>query len=167
MIGVGIAVAIAVITLNFPRRHPAVTGRVAKVLVLKTDHKLLLLDAANNVIHTYAIAEGRGGVLAKEHQGDHRTPEGFYIVDRRKRDSRFHLALHVSYPNDNDRERARKLGVDPGGDIMIHGIENGLGWIGSLHRAVDWTDGCIAVTDAEIEEIWAAVPDGTPVEIRR
>jgi murein L,D-transpeptidase YafK len=167
MIGVAVAIAIAVITLNFPRSRPALKGRVAKVLVLKTDHKLLLLDADNNVIHTYAIAEGRGGVQAKERQGDHRTPEGFYIVDRRKRDSRFHRALHVSYPNDNDRERARKLGVDPGGDIMIHGIENGLGWIGSLHRAVDWTDGCMAVTDPEIEEIWVAVPDGTPVEIRR
>jgi murein L,D-transpeptidase YafK len=167
MIGVAVAIAIAVITLNFPRSRPALKGRVAKVLVLKTDHKLLLLDADNNVIHTYAIAEGRGGVQAKERQGDHRTPEGFYIVDRRKRDSRFHRALHVSYPNDNDRERARKLGVDPGGDIMIHGIENGLGWIGSLHRAVDWTDGCMAVTDPELEEIWVAVPDGTPVEIRR
>jgi murein L,D-transpeptidase YafK len=167
MIGVALASAVAVITLNFPRSRPALEGRVAKILVLKTDHKLLLLDADNNVIHTYAIAEGRGGVQAKERRGDHRAPEGFYIVDRRKRDSRFHRALHVSYPNDNDRERARKLGVDPGGDIMIHGIQNGLGWIGPLHRAVDWTDGCIAVTDPEIEEIWATVPDGTPIEIRR
>jgi murein L,D-transpeptidase YafK len=167
MIGVALAIAVAVITLNFPRSRPALEGRVAKILVLKTDHKLLLLDAANNVIHTYAIAEGRGGVQAKERRGDHRAPEGFYIVYRRKRDSRFHRALHVSYPNDNDRERARKLGVDPGGDIMIHGIQNGLGWIGPLHRAVDWTDGCIAVTDPEIEEIWATVPDGTPIEIRR
>jgi murein L,D-transpeptidase YafK len=167
MIGVALAIAIAVTTLNFPRSRPALKRRVAKILVLKTDHKLLLLDAANNVIHTYAIAEGRGGGQAKERQGDHRTPEGFYIVDRRKGDSRFHRALHVSYPNDNDRERARKLGVDPGGDIMIHGIENGLGWIGPLHRAVDWTDGCMAVTDPEIEEIWATVPDGTPIEIRR
>ena len=73
----------------------------------------------------------------------------------------------MSYANDADRERARKLGVDPGGDIMIHGIQNGLGWLGPLHRSLDWTDGCIAVTDAEIDEIYAAVPDGTPVEIRR
>jgi murein L,D-transpeptidase YafK len=72
----------------------------------------------------------------------------------------------VSYPNDADRERARKLSVEPGGDIMIHGIKSGLGWIGSLQRAIDWTDGCIAVTDAEMDEIWNLVPDGTPVEIR-
>ncbi len=72
----------------------------------------------------------------------------------------------MSYPNDVDRERARQLGVDPGGDIMIHGITNGLGWLGSLHTAIDWTDGCIAVTDADMNEIWLLVPDGTPVEIR-
>ena len=65
-----------------------------------------------------------------------------------------------------DRERARKVGVDPGGDIMIHGITNGLGWLGSVHRIIDWTNGCIAVTDAEMDEIWLLVPDGTPVEIR-
>ena len=112
MIGVAVAIPIAVITLNFPRPRPALTGRVAKVLVLKTDHKLLLLDAANNVIHTYAIAESRGGVLAKEHQGDHRTPEGFYMVDRRKRDSRFHLALHVSYPNDTSLTEVSKSKKD-------------------------------------------------------
>jgi murein L,D-transpeptidase YafK len=118
-------------------------------------------------MRTYSIAIGRGGIEPKQRQGDHKTPEGLYVIDRHKRDSRFHHALHVSYPSDADRERARRLGADPGGDIMIHGIQNGLGWLGSLQRSVDWTDGCIAVTDAEINEIYAAVPDGTPVEIRR
>ena len=80
--------------------------------------------------------------------------------------SRFHRAFHISYPNLADVERARQLGVSPGGEIEIHGIENGLGWIGSLHRTFDWTDGCIAVTDAEIEEAWQMVPVGTVVEIR-
>jgi murein L,D-transpeptidase YafK len=140
--------------------------RASKVLVLKTEHKLLLLDE-NNVIRTYPIAIGRGGVELKERQGDHKTPEGLYVIDRHKKDSRFHRALHVSYANDADREHARKLGTDAGGDIMIHGIQNGLGWLGPLHRAVDWTDGCIAVTDSEIEEVYSAVPDGTPIEIRR
>lgn len=141
--------------------------RVSKILVLKTEHKLELLDGKNDVIRTYSVAIGRGGIEPKQRQGDHKTPEGFYLIDRHKKDSRFHRALHVSYPNDADRDRAQKMGVDPGGDIMIHGIENGLGWIGRLHRALDWTDGCIAVSDAEIEEIYAVVPDGTPVEIRR
>jgi murein L,D-transpeptidase YafK len=160
-------IAIAGITVHFSGSSAPLQRRATKVLVLKTDHRLLLLDTGNNVIRSYAIAIGRGGVLPKEHQGDHRTPEGFYAVDRRKQDSRFHRALHVSYPNDTDREHARKLGTDPGGDIMIHGIQNGLGWLGPLHRLIDWTDGCMAVTDPEIEEIWSAVPDGTQVEIRR
>ncbi len=160
-------IAVTGIALCFAGSHTAPQKHASKVLVLKTEHKLLLLDDSNNVIGTYSVAIGRGGVEPKQHQGDHRSPEGIYLIDHHKRDSRFHLALHVSYPNDADRERARKLGVDPGGDIMIHGIQNGLGWLGPLHRSLDWTDGCIAVTDAEIEEIYAAVPDGTPVEIRR
>ena len=159
--------AVAAIALRFSGSATPPQQRACKVLVLKTEHKLLLLDDANNIMHTYSIAIGRGGVEPKQRQGDHKTPEGLYTIDRHKRDSRFHRALHVSYPSDADRERAQKLGTDPGGDIMIHGIQNGLGWLGSLHRAVDWTDGCIAVTDPEIEEIYSAVPDGTPVEIRR
>jgi murein L,D-transpeptidase YafK len=137
-----------------------------RLLVLKQQHQLLLLDGGDNVIKIYAVAIGRGGLAPKERLGDHRTPVGIYQIDHRKLDSRFHRALHVSYPNDSDRQRASKLGVNPGGDIMIHGLMNGLGWLGPLHRMVDWTDGCVAVTNAEIEEIWSAVPDGTPVEIR-
>jgi len=156
-------IAIAAIAFHSRQSRTPLQQRASKILVLKTEHKLLLLDATNSIIRTYSIAIGRGGLEPKRVQGDHKTPEGFYVVDRHKRDRRFHRALHVSYPNDADRERAR---TEPGGDIMIHGIQNGLGWIGSLHRVVDWTDGCIAVTDSEIEEIWSAVPDGTPVEIR-
>ena len=154
------------VALHVAARRTPLQQRATKVLVLKTKHELLLLDG-NNIIRTYSIAIGRGGVDPKQRQGDHRSPEGLYVIDRHKKDSRFHRALHVSYPNDADRERAHQLGVDPGGDIMIHGIQNGLGWLGPLHRLVDWTDGCMAVTDSEIEEIWSAVPDGTPVEIHR
>lgn len=124
------------------------------------------LFSGETIIKTYSVAIGRGGLAPKQRQGDHLTPEGMYQIDRRNKNSRFYRALHVSYPNDVDRERARQLGVDPGGDIMIHGITNGLGWLGSLHTAIDWTDGCIAVTDADMDEIWLFVPDGTPVEIR-
>ena len=124
------------------------------------------LFSGETVIKTYTVALGRGGLAPKQRQGDHLTPEALYQIDRRNKNSRFYRALHVSYPNEIDRERARKLGVDPGGDIMIHGITNGLGWLGSVHRTIDWTNGCIAVTDAEMDEIWLLVPDGTPVEIR-
>jgi murein L,D-transpeptidase YafK len=138
---------------------------VSRVLVLKKEHKLLLLSG-DTAIKSYTVAIGRGGLSPKEREGDHKTPEGLYLIDRRKENSRFHRALHVSYPNEADRERARKFGVKPGSDIMIHGITNGLGWLGPLHRLIDWTDGCVAVTDAEIDEIWSLVPDGTPIEIR-
>ena len=97
--------------------------------------------------------------------GDNRTPEGVYAVDAHKADSGFHRALHISYPNPRDQEQATANGLSPGGDIMIHGVRNGLGWLGRFHHLVDWTRGCIAVTNQEIEEIYRAVPDGTLVEI--
>ena len=103
---------------------------------------------------------------AKEQQGDHKTPEGHYILDRRNAKSKFYKSIHVSYPNEQDRRRAEKKGVLPGGDIMIHRLPNGQGYIGAAHRAIDWTDGCIAVTDSEMDEIWKLVPDGTPIEIK-
>ncbi len=139
--------------------------KVDRIVVHKQEHKLFLMSG-DKVVKTYLVALGRGGLVPKRQQGDGRTPEGTYTIDRRKANSHFHRALHISYPNAADRERARKMGVDPGGDIMVHGITNGLGWIGSLHHKFDWTDGCIAVTDQEIEEIWALVPDGTTIEIR-
>jgi murein L,D-transpeptidase YafK len=117
-------------------------------------------------LRTYSIAIGRSPVGAKTRSGDHKTPEGNYVIDAKKSNSRFHRALHLSYPSQTDRERAQAAGVDPGGDVEIHGIENGLGWIGSLHRKLDWTDGCIAVTDGEMDEIWIRVTVGTPIEIR-
>jgi murein L,D-transpeptidase YafK len=95
-----------------------------------------------------------------------RLPEGVYVLDRRNRHSQFYRSLHISYPNAEDRARARKLKIPPGGDIMIHGLPNDYGWLGSAHRAHDWTDGCIAVTNEEIEEIWRVVPEGTTIEIR-
>ena len=124
------------------------------------------LMRAGQVLKTYKIALGGEPVGAKTMQGDHRTPEGDYVINSRNTHSQFHRSLHISYPNAADRERARKLGVAPGGDVYIHGLPNGYGFIGAAHRARDWTDGCIAVTDQEIEEIWKLVDDGTPVEIR-
>lgn len=101
----------------------------------------------------------------KQHAGDHQTPEGLYIIDAKKSQSRFHLALHISYPNADDIRRAAKAHVSPGGDVEIHGLQNGLGWIGSIEHWVDWTDGCIALPDVEMDEVWRAVPVGTPIEI--
>jgi murein L,D-transpeptidase YafK len=135
------------------------------ILILKKDHVLELLKGGK-VIRTYKVALGSGGLAPKEREGDGRTPEGHYIIDSRYAESHYHKALHVSYPNEEDRKRAARLGVSPGGAIMIHGLPNGMGSIGAAHRLYDWTLGCIAVTDEEIDEIWNLVPVGTPVEIR-
>jgi murein L,D-transpeptidase YafK len=135
-----------------------------RVLVHKKDHTLTLLSNGKE-IKTYKVALGGNVVGPKTQQGDHKTPEGVYVLDRRNASSHFYRSIHISYPDTEDRERARRLGADPGGDIMIHGLPNGLGWIGGMHRLHDWTDGCIAVTDGEMDEIWRAVPDGTPIEI--
>ncbi|HYN44938.1 MAG TPA: L,D-transpeptidase family protein [Candidatus Limnocylindrales bacterium] len=136
-----------------------------KVLIEKKERRLTLLSKGE-VIKTYKIALGGNPVGPKERQGDNKTPEGTYIIDSRNRDSVYHLSLHISYPNEKDKMRAKGLGVSPGGDIMIHGIKNGLTWVGASHAEVDWTKGCIAVTDEEMEEIYKLVPNGTITEIR-
>ncbi len=135
-------------------------------VVVHKERRTLELMHGGDVIKTYKIALGGEPLGPKTRLGDHRTPEGAYVIDSRNDHSQFHRSLHISYPNATDRERARKLRVSPGGDIFIHGLPNGYGFIGAAHRARDWTDGCIAVTDQEIEEIWNLVDNGTPVEIR-
>jgi len=118
------------------------------------------------VLKSYKVSLGSEPVGAKQRQGDHKTPEGTYILDRRNSRSRFYRSLHVSYTTLEQKAAASKTGIDPGGDIMIHGLPNGFGWLGSLHRTLDWTDGCIAVTDQEMDEICQSVDDGTPIEIK-
>lgn len=146
-----------------PRRLASVTAD--RIVVEKAARRLTLFRGAT-ALKSYRVALGREPIGPKREEGDHRTPEGFYTIDRRKPDSDFHLALHVSYPNVEDVAQAEARGVSAGSDIMIHGLPNGSGWIGKLHQRTDWTDGCVAVTDQEIEEIWRVVPDGTPIEIR-
>ena len=142
------------------RKEPA-----DKILVEKKERRLTLLSKGE-VLKTYKIALGGNPIGPKERQGDNKTPEGTYVIDSRNKDSEYHLSLHISYPNERDKKRARELGVSPGGYIMIHGIKNGFSWVGDSHAEVDWTKGCIAVTDEEIEEIDKLVPNGTIVEIK-
>jgi len=140
-------------------------GSVDRILIEKNARRLMLISQGE-VLKSYNIALGGNPIGPKERQGDNKTPEGTYVIDGRNKDSRFHLSLHISYPNERDKKRAKELGVSPGGDIMIHGIKNGFSWVGDAHTAVDWTKGCIAVTDEEIEEIGKLAPNGTIVEIR-
>jgi murein L,D-transpeptidase YafK len=160
LVAIGIAAA-AYLNVN-PLPRDAVADRV---LVEKTARRLTLLRDGKT-LKTYSVALGRAPVGAKEYEGDQRTPEGIYKVDFHKPDSDYHLALHISYPEPHDIDRAAVQGLSAGSDIMIHGLPNGRGWIGRFHRRSDWTAGCIAVADFEIEEIYRAVPDGTPVELR-
>ena len=99
-------------------------------------------------------------------EGDEKTPEGEYLISGRNPKSSFHLSLRISYPNAEQVLVANEKGMNPGGDIMIHGIKRGFGWLGKLHAYVDWTTGCVAVTNEEIEEIYRSVPDGTKVTIK-
>ena len=140
-------------------------GPADRILVEKKERRLTLFSKGKP-LKAYQIALGGNPNGPKERQGDNKTPEGIYRIDSRNKNSQFHLSLHISYPNEKDKKRARELGVSPGGDIMIHGIKNGLSWVGEQHTELDWTKGCIAVTDEEIEEIDKVVPIGTVVEIR-
>jgi murein L,D-transpeptidase YafK len=160
LVAVGLAAA-AYLNVN-PLPHDAVADRI---LVEKAARKLTLFQNSR-ALKSYSVALGREPVGAKEFEGDQRTPEGIYTVDFHKADSDYHRALHISYPEQHDIDRAAAQGLSAGSDIMIHGLPNGHGWIGRFHRRADWTAGCIAVADFEIEEIYRAVPDGTPIELR-
>ncbi|MRR54931.1 MAG: hypothetical protein EG822_10545 [Deltaproteobacteria bacterium] len=136
-----------------------------KVVVIKKK-RLLLLVRGGEILRSYRVAIGRNPVGTKTRQGDNRTPEGRYVLDRRNSRSKFYRSIHISYPNSADISRAQQRGVSPGRDIMIHGLPRNYEDVGDLHTVTDWTKGCIAVTNAEIDEIWTFVPDGTPIEIK-
>ena len=138
--------------------------RVDLVVVNKSRRELLLISRGA-VLRSYRIALGFDPIGHKLQEGDGRTPEGRYTIDRRNPQSGYHLSLRISYPRPADRLRAEGLGVDPGGDIMIHGLPNGVAAGERGHPERDWTRGCMAVTDSEIEEIWDLVDDGTAIEI--
>ena len=137
-----------------------------RVLVYKGQRRLTLMRG-EIIIKTYRVALGRYVKGPKKQKGDAKTPEGLYIVDYRigSDRSKFYKALHISYPNALDRRRAALLKVDPGGQIMIHGLPKNWSAKDLRHPELDWTQGCIAVTNREMDEIWAAVADGTAVQI--
>jgi len=135
------------------------------VIVNKSESKLYLAKNGK-ILKQYHIALGANPRGHKQQKGDERTPEGKYILDYKKKDSSFYKAIHISYPNESDKNRARKLGINPGGQIMIHGQKNGFGWLSFISQHFNWTDGCIAVSNSAMDEIWHAVDVGTPIEIR-
>ena len=135
------------------------------VLVVKHERKLYLLKAGR-VLRTFDVALGVQPVGPKQRSGDFRTPEGRYILERRNVDSDYFLSIQVSYPNEQDRTRAHAQGVDPGGQIMIHGLPNEPRYDLKHYQGSDWTDGCIAVSNSDMVDIWLMTHESTPIEIR-
>ena len=135
------------------------------IVVEKSQHRLSLYHRGA-LLRSYLVALGQQPVGDKVRIGDNRTPEGLFRIAARNPLSRYHRSLRISYPDAAHLARARSLGVSPGGDIMIHGLPDRQAWVGAAHRDFDWTEGCIAVTNREIEEIWSAVPVGTPIQIK-
>lgn len=138
----------------------------AERIVIEKSLRRLTLIRKDKVKRTFAIVLGGNPVGHKSEQGDLRTPEGEYVIDYKNLNSDYYLSVRISYPNDQDLQRARQLGVEPGGNIMIHGLPNDARPPLSQYLNRDWTDGCIAVSNAAMQEIWLAVRENTPVEIR-
>lgn len=146
------------------REIPSGRRLLADYLLVDKSERLLIAYSGGQPIRAYRnLAFGDAPTGHKRFEGDERTPEGLYTIDWRNPDSRYHLSLHISYPNAEDRARAARFGRSPGGDIFIHGQPTGYP---GPPLPGDWTDGCIALSNAEIEELWRLVPDGTPIEIR-
>lgn len=152
------------LSFNTPASTPVVDG-VDKVLVMKSERKLYL-QKRGETIKTYRISLGKQPDGAKQREGDLRTPEGFYWIDWRKPSDNYQLSLHISYPNARDLARAKQAGVSPGSMIMIHGTPVDEEYPEWFFHTLDWTEGCIAMRNADIREVWNLVKDGTLIEIR-
>jgi murein L,D-transpeptidase YafK len=147
-----------------PRSAAQTASKIDRIVIEKSKRTLSLMDGTKT-LKTYKVALGGQPVGPKDRQGDHKTPEGIYSVDAKNPNSQFYKALHISYANQADRANARKLGVSPGGDVEIHGLGSKWEWLGAKHRLTDWTDGCIALTNEEIDEIYPLIKVGTPIPV--
>jgi murein L,D-transpeptidase YafK len=135
------------------------------VLVIKSKSRLYLMSKGERIA-SFHVTFGQNPKGHKQKQGDERTPEGHYWLDYKNQNSKFHKSIHISYPNAKDRANAKRLGVNPGGDIMIHGQKNGWGWASPIVQFFPWTRGCIALSNMDMDQVWEAVDPGTPIEIR-
>ncbi len=159
-----IALALLATWYFYPGKKLPVGTIIDKLVVYKSKHKMEAY-ANGSLVKTYTIALGFSPNGHKQFEGDGRTPEGTYTINARNAKSAYHKNLGVSYPNAADRTYAETQGKSPGGDIKIHGLRNGRGYIGKFHQWKDWTHGCIAVTNAEIDELFASVKEDAVIEI--
>ena len=157
---------LAVLLFAATQADPLPPNAKADRVVVEKSRRVLSLYSGDTLLRNYKVALGSNPKGHKQQEGDGRTPQGKYVIDYRNPQSSYHLSLHISYPNEEDKKRAAERGVSPGGDIFIHGLPPEFAWVGAMHTTSDWTDGCIAISNKEIEELWSAVPDGTQIEIR-
>lgn len=162
MRGILISAAIVALTAALYAATPA--PEIDRIVVYKQQRKMILMSRGKE-IKSYRVALGGSPVGPKEREGDSRTPEGSYIIDYQNPKSLFYKSFHISYPSPTDRAAAKSRGVNPGGDIMIHGLPKDYAWVGKAHVMHDWTAGCIAVTNQEMDELWSLVKIGTPIDI--
>jgi murein L,D-transpeptidase YafK len=155
---------LALLSTAMSDAHAATPPTIDLVRVDKSARTLSLLSRGR-VVATFHVALGGDPGGHKRQEGDRRTPEGRYMLDFKKADSAFHRAIRISYPNAADIESAQRRGVKPGGAIMVHGQKNGLGWLSAARQRFDWTDGCIALSNADMRKVWDMVQVPTPIEI--
>lgn len=137
---------------------------IDEVLVIKSKARLYL-KSAGQVVKSFPVVFGKSPIGHKKQLGDNKTPEGLYTLDYKNINSDFYKSIHISYPNEQDRRIAKQSGIDPGGNIMIHGQKNGYGWPEIISQNVNWTKGCIALSNSDMDKIWNAVQIGTPIRI--
>ena len=156
---------LVILLLGFQFAGAADIQKADEVLVIKSEKRLYLLKDGKRYA-SFPVVFGGDPRGHKEQQGDQRTPEGRYTLDYKTVNSSFYKSIHISYPNSADRAHAQKLGVDPGGDIKIHGQANGWGWASPVMQLFSWTDGCVALSNSNMDKVWDAIDPGTPIEIR-
>ncbi len=149
----------------FPEQKLPGVNKIDSLVILKSKRQLLAYSEGT-VIKTYKISLGKNPVGPKQCEGDKRTPEGSYVIFDKNPNSGYHKNLGISYPNEQDIERHKGNKEPIGGEIKIHGLKNGLGFIGKFQRWVDWTAGCIAMTNDEVDELYKSVPIGTKILIK-
>jgi murein L,D-transpeptidase YafK len=155
----------SILLLTFVTANGGGIQKADSVLVIKSEKRLYLMDKGKQFA-SLPVTFGGNPVGHKQSQGDQRTPEGYYTLGYKNANSKFYKSIHISYPNVQDRLNADRQGADPGGDIMIHGQANGWGWAAPIVQLFSWTDGCIALSNSDMDRVWAAVDPGTPIEIR-
>lgn len=157
-----LGLAIVLLISPFSAIHAA---KIDAVLVDKSDGQMYL-KSKGQVVKAYHVVFGANPEGHKQQEGDERTPEGLYFLDYKNVGSGYYKSIHISYPNKRDKQQAKLRGIDPGGAVMIHGQKNGWGGLWFFTQLFNWTNGCIALKNADMEEIWQMVRVGTPIQIQ-